>query len=408
MSEDYVCDACFGDIGLQQFVSENAVETACSFCGREDGEPIAAPIEDVAHYIKRCLQSEYDDAANCLPYESAEGGYIGVTWDTYELLNDKLELELPNDDGALLDAIVWRLDDMVWCEADPFALNYAEHAHFSWQRFADTVKHKRRFFFADYGAETDEETWTPGETLRRILEYAREVGLFHQLQDGLRLYRARFQEDGEHWATASQLGPPPQDCASQTNRMSPPGLVMMYVSDQTETALRETASGPATFAVGDFETRRTATILDLCHLPPSPSLFQEIQDTLEYNPRPVLSFLRHVVKNISQPIARDDRVHVSYVPTQVVTEFVRAYQGLDQPIDGIRYPSAAHPGGTSYVLFATQDNLLPAPEPEEPYLSNNDDRWLELMGRSEYQVSPSEFAAWHPCSPPPFGSEEDE
>jgi hypothetical protein len=173
----------------------------------------------------------------------------------------------------------------------------------------------------------------------------------------------------------------------------------MYASDRIETALRETASEPATFAVGVFETRRDAVILDLCRLPLVPSLFQEVSDTTEYNPRPVLSFLHHVVRKMSQPITRDDRVHIDYVPTQVVTEYVRAYRDGDRPIDGIRYPSAAHPGGRSYVLFATQDNLLPVPAREESYTRHDEDRWLELVGRSDEAVTASMLDSWQDDAP---------
>ena len=53
--------------------------------------------------------------------------------------------------------------------------------------------------------------------------------------------------------------------------------------------------------------------------------------------RRALTFLHHVAEQMSQPVARDDRVHVDYVPTQIVTEFLRSrvrWQG--SRIDGIR------------------------------------------------------------------------
>jgi hypothetical protein len=135
---------------------------------------------------------------------------------------------------------------------------------------------------------------------------------------------------------------------------------------------------------GDCETQTTLLFHGL----------QEVSDTLEYDPRPVLSFLRHVVRKMSQPIARDDRVHIDYVPTQVVTEYVRAEGDGDRLIDGIRYPSAAHPGGSSYVLFATQDNLLPAPAREESHIRQDEDRWLELIGRWDEAVTASLLDSW--------------
>lgn len=58
---------------------------------------------------------------------------------------------------------------------------------------------------------------------------------------GMRLYRARRQPAGKTYATAGSLGPPPRDVAIQTNRMSPPGIVMTDVSEDIDTALAETA-----------------------------------------------------------------------------------------------------------------------------------------------------------------------
>src|SRR5262249_27106744 len=155
-----------------------------------------------------------------------------------------------------------------------------------------------------------------------IFAYAETAGAFVKLPSGSRIFRARHQPKGKTYATAATLGPPPVEHAIQTNRMSPPGIVMTYVADNPETALAETASGIGTFAIAEFVTERDALILDLTHLPRAPSAFSALPDTLEYDPRPRLRFLHWISRVISRPIARDDRVHIEYVPTQVVTEYV--------------------------------------------------------------------------------------
>ena len=166
---------------------------------------------------------------------------------------------------------------------------------------------------------------------------------------------------------------------------------MFYASDEVETALRETVSAPGSYVVGRFETRRDAVILDLMALPVIPSIFAEVPDSLEYNPRHVLTFLHHVAAEISRPIARDDRVHVNYVPTQIVTEYVRS-RILDEEarVDGIRFESAVHPGHASYVLFATQENMIGSSvhqfEPE--------DAWIALLEIAGHEVTEEQLAAW--------------
>ena len=98
---------------------------------------------------------------------------------------------------------------------------------------------------------------------------------------------------------------------------------MLYVSDDAETALRETVDQPGTYTVGKFTTERNATIVDFSRLPRIPSLFEPIHDTMEYDPRRLLIFLHTLAKEISKPIERGNRVHIEYVPTQVVTEYLR-------------------------------------------------------------------------------------
>jgi hypothetical protein len=143
--------------------------------------------------------------------------------------------------------------------------------------------------------------------------------------------------------------------------MSPAGIVMMYVSEDAVTAINETADNPGTYAIGKFRTLRDITILDLAELPPIPSLFTELPDSLEYNPRHALIFLHRLARDISRPILRDDRVHIEYVPTQVVTEYVRAAATPHvNKIDGIRYRSSRREGGISLVLFADESNVVDA------------------------------------------------
>ena len=343
------------------------------------------------------IQKEYDDAANWLPYETAEGGYQGNTWTTCDLLTDELGLKLPNDrNGRLLDSLVGQMPDFVWCESDPYGLNEVQLARFSWKRFCQIVKHERRFFFTNYGQKSDaDETLPPAQVLERIFNYADTLDLFVPLAQGTRLYRAR-EGDYAVLATAQDLGPPPQALANQANRMSPAGIVMFYASGSSKTALRETVHNiPAVYVVGRFETQRTATILDMAKLPEVPSIFEETSDTLAYRPRSLLTFLHQISVAISRPIARSAQVHIDYVPTQVVTEYVRSRSLRGSAaVDGIRYRSAVHPGYVSYVLFADQDNLLPPPEKPEWSYQHEKDHWIKLVSRASRKIRNSDWLAW--------------
>ena len=394
-----MCGSCFSDEALQAFCAQHAESEECDFCGATDTDFIAAPLDDVIEHISVCVHNHYDDPANAgLPYESAEGGYQGPLYQTYEVF-EALGLEFPRDeDGKLRAAIEHGLENDLWTDVDPLGLSTDEKLHFSWDRFCHIIKHERRFFFLDRDETptrgSRDELFSTAEILKVIFSFAESEGAFVELPAGTHLYRARHQPSGVTYDTAKTLGPPPLEHAIKTNRMSPPGVVMTYALEHRETALAETADEAGFFAVGEFVTERDALILDLTRLPEIPSVFAELPDTSEYDPRPRLNFLHHVSREISKPIARDDRVHVEYVPTQVVTEYVRsAVRIKGDPVEGIRYASSHSSTQTALVLFADQTNLL-FEEGERPDFYQLKDRWLRLLAASGIKVTSEDIARW--------------
>lgn len=170
---------------------------------------------------------------------------------------------------------------------------------------------------------------------------------------------------------------------------------MMYASEDVETALAETANEAGDYAVGEFVTERDALILDLTLLPDPPSFFAELPDSAEYDPRPRLNFLHRISYEISRPIARDDRVHIEYVPTQVVTEYVRTGMTIDKrQVDGIRYTSSRRSAHTAVVLFVDQDNILLEPDERRDFYSLHDDRWLRLANATVRAITNQEIEGW--------------
>lgn len=57
------------------------------------------------------------------------------------------------------------------------------------------------------------------------------------------------------------------------------------------------------------------------------------------------------------PVARDQRVHVDYLPSQVVTEYFRDYDFEAGRLDGIVYNSTVHLEGWNIALFANNVDL---------------------------------------------------
>jgi hypothetical protein len=393
-SAEYVCAKCFDDEGLKQFIESRAKSEECDFCGATANEPIAAPLDEVIEHIAHCIGAYFDDPANTLPYESAEGGYQGATYSTDEVF-EALDLDFPSDKGdRLRNAVSRGLGNVLWSDTEPFALSPAERLQFSWDHFCRVIKHQFRYFFAEH-RRADDELYSPAEILQIIFRYARDEGAFVTLRRGSHIFRARHQPNGRKYATAATLGPPPVENAVQTNRMGPPGIVMTYAADDPKTALAETANEPGSFAVGEFVTERDALILDLTRLPPVPSPFAELPDSLEYDPRPRLLFLHGISREISRPIARDDRVHIEYVPSQVVTEYVRTAVKVDgRLVDGIRYQSWRRKAQTALVLFANQDNLILEKAEQPQFYHSAKDRWLKLEKANVKAVTANDIAEW--------------
>ena len=191
------------------------------------------------------------------------------------------------------------------------------------------------------------------------------------------------------------------------NRMSPPGIFMFNGSDAPETALREIATAleceADRYVIGKFRTLRETRILDLTSIPQIPSIFEQISDCLEYDPRPPQIFLNFFAAELSMPISGVRSIHVEYVPPQVATEFVRTqFLHEDLPLDGIRYRSAQHEGGTSLVLFASQASLVGAIAAGVGSAFTDADCWIELVSWDERKVTAAEVEEWNREEPQLF------
>ncbi|WP_416761911.1 HEPN-associated N-terminal domain-containing protein [Roseateles sp. So40a] len=366
-----VCASCFDDSDLRQFIREREDRRGCDFCKRFDAP--TKSLEAVARHIEQCLLQHYGLAVDQLPYESAEGGYIGTTWDTGELLFDSVGLNLPRDHTDKLRwALLDELPDEPWCEFDWLVLNHDQALQSSWEDFCETVKHRRRFFFQ--ATSTDgPDTFTPATLLSIIATTCESGGLIRMLPEGRRFWRARVDLPVGERGTAADFGPPPRQFATQTNRMNPAGVPMLYLASTLATALTEARAFEA--RVGQWVAARPLRVLDLRRLPDVPGIFS----TASRQGRLALRFLRSFSEDIMKPVARDDRAHLDYLPSQVVTEFMRDFKFEDGPIDGIAYDSTIHPSGWNLALFAEPHHLGLGSEERDYPVQEDEEHWLRFV-----------------------------
>jgi len=355
-----VCADCFEDAGLSAFVAARADADECDFCGKTNTD--AATLVDVVKHIDACLAEEYEDAS-ALPYETAEGGYQGTTYDADDLVCQLIEFS--EESGELAGAIAQALGDRQWCERDPFALRRDEQLQLSWEAFVSYVSHEARFLALSGTPEyaDDHESLSPERMLATVARLAENAGLVILLQPGQELFRVRVLREGVAIAGVRDLGAPrPEECRI-SNRMSPPGIAMTYLAFEPDTASAEMGgarSAETTVVMARFKLAERLRVLDLSNTPPVPGFFEEIPDSSEvFAKRRELMFLEAFTKDVSKPIEHDDRVHIEYVPTQVVTEYFREHiSARDGGIAGIMYRSSCAPNGTCLVLFGGQELLV--------------------------------------------------
>ena len=96
-------------------------------------------------------------------------------------------------------------------------------------------------------------------------------------------------------------------------------------------------------------------------------------------------FLHEVKHRISEPICDDDRIHIDYVPTQIVTEYIRCLPPLAaRLVEGIKYPSSVAPGCWSAVLFANQRNVVGIEEGR--FRDDQSNKWIRLASSCTYRL----------------------
>lgn len=302
---------------------------------------------------------KYEDAANGVHYETAEGGYTLATMDSWALL-EETGLEVENDElrKDLRDAF-W---EQVWVPKDPYSDRWCDALRYSWEAFSKLVKHRTRFvFFRVSTADRSYGESEPYEFLDSLRSTVTDTNLLRTIPTGQKWFRAHEHPATETLAGAERLGTPPPQLASH-NRMSPAGISMLYVAKDAATAAAEISSGPPTgsvFTIAEFENLRPLRVLDLSTIEAVPSLF----DTERRHMRMALIFLRHFAEEISKPISDSEKPY-EYVPTQVITEYFRHL--FHQPRE-IHVPSFPMP---------FEDDSIPHPSPPVTYMEAN----LQLDG----------------------------
>lgn len=122
---------------------------------------------------------------------------------------------------------------------------------------------------------------------------------------------------------------------------------MFYGSFEKDTPMNECVGGDEpVMIVGTFKTSRELKVIDLTRIPSNSFWMKGWQEN---------KFLHQFNREITKPTDIEDLNHLQYVPTQVITEYIR-YMLVDKEgnhVDGIIYGSSKTKE-RNIVLFCNQ------------------------------------------------------
>ncbi len=333
-----VCSSCVVDGVLAAWVAGAGSAGVCSFCGTQQHHVVL--VHDLFVEMGTCIQSEYTTNVTM-------DGPV-PTLDSNDLLYNLGE---PLGEGRLREVFIEAFLTE-WAERDYWVGSYDDRLLLGWEQFVELVKRHSRFVFFHPKAPRPadlEPADMPGGVLDVIGDAITKSGLVIPLPAGQTVYRGRRHHPGQPLTSPAELGaPPPQLAGSQ--RMNPAGISYFYAAVDEATCLAELRGTEGdTATVATWITRRDSYIVDFVRLPEIPSIF----DHEPAHNRSALRFLFRFAREIAKPLKPHDDPAVDYVPTQILSEYIRhcVQNWAGEPVEGVMYPSAARPNGTNVVFF---------------------------------------------------------
>ncbi|MER7728966.1 RES family NAD+ phosphorylase [Streptomyces sp. NPDC096323] len=324
------------DTHLRRHLSTMMTASHCSFCTTHSlqDEPVAVGVHLLVGRVLGAVQDKYEHT------HASEGG-ISTAAAIEDVCRSAVEPQVTRVVQAWADPASWQLREV-----------RRQHAAYAlWTGFRQQVSHQQRFtLLARTGRH---RAPSPLAMLDEVSAVVDRVGLVRTLPAGHQVWRGRMRAVAvPPTYVAAGIGSTPPARAT-ANRMSPAGVSMFYGSADVATALAEiSAHDPRPYAaVAAFELLRPVPVVDLAAVPSVPSLFDPDRETMT---GPV-EFVRSFSEDLSRPVVRDGHEHLAYVPTQLLTEYLRYLSPLN--VDGITFRSA-HNGGINYVLFTGPEGCV--------------------------------------------------
>ena len=349
-----ICSNHIGDEYIKNEILQKGVKGKCDYCGKTRSkvvklsEVLELIIVGIEYLTENPVESRYLD-------KEAEYGFDGNVFTFEDLLKD-IEERLDIKANELLNDIDRHLNNpyLLYCYKDEFG-SEEDFLKDNWEHVKFIVKHKARFVFHDNSFSGDYYFPNPLYILEKIQELIKENGMIVEIPKNTTLYRCRQHSNKNDIGGAKDLVSSPFEYAKNNGRMNPAGIPMFYCSEDKKLTIQEVVNNSDRnnpfYTIGEFNNKSSLKVVDLTKIPNLPSIFDEKNNKFIES----ILFLKSFVEDAIKPINERDSI-IEYIPTQIVTEYIRYNQKLD--VQGLIYPSSKNRNKSNIVLFFDNDECI--------------------------------------------------
>jgi hypothetical protein len=350
-ADEFVCYTHIEDVFLKESIKGSSTIAKCDYCNK------VKPVIKLSQLLKLIvvgINFLFEDPNEFKYYDNdSETGFDGDNFYFDEMFQDRLNLEIT--DTKLYDDIYEHLNNnsLYYCKDE-----YGSHTEYLtdlWEIFKHTVKHKARYVFYYQDTFKDFRLGDPVNILHNVQKAIQDFKLFKKITTADKLYRCRQHSKRNEIKEAKDIASPPYEYCRTNNRMSAIGVSMFYGSLNEKVCIKEVVDYSDTtkpyYSTGYFNSKTELNLVDLTKLPAIPSIYDE-QNNHYID---TIFFLREFIEDISKPVRPSDSA-IEYVPTQVVTEYIKFNPSLKA--DGIIYPSSKGKFLKNIVLFKNQEECI--------------------------------------------------
>ncbi|MQA40668.1 RES domain-containing protein [Rugamonas aquatica] len=350
-----MCSDCAKNRHLRNLIARDGTELLCSLCRQQ--RPKVFDLDRLADILSDVIQENF----------APVGWEPGGRGDSLETIVGELLIQDVEFLDILVETLVERDDHDLRDGGEAFFDGGGEYCAVRhrvkvdllfdhWHSITAELKHKRRFFSASAhalfdGLFSDIETYSTWNVNLRTRE-----PVIRTLAPGMLVYRARAIEPGQAGeilaAPYREVGPPPR-AKARSMRMSPEGVVALYVAMKPTTAIAELRPAiGGTVAVVELALARPLQVLDFERLERAfDAGWSELLHPDPQSARETRQFLCTLHRLIAAPVVpghEDD-----YLITQSMAEYLSHVHPLK--LDGILFKSVQDQGGTNLVVFPGWD-----------------------------------------------------